>query len=591
MKTKRKILCTLALVFASFISYAQVGIGTETPEGALDIVSTDSGLVLPRVANTTSVTTPVNGMMIYDLSSHCVKVYQDGEWSNCTASTGGSVTSLDNCDSPTTTGTLENSVAASGVSFTINYSGGDGGSYSGETVNSTTVTGLTATLTAGTFSTGSGSVTYNVSGTPNNSGTANFNISLGGQTCTVSLTVNDSLTIPPELTLEEDQSYFIASIFDEDYLPYTSPTGAATTATQAADGSNEVSTIDVQGTLSTSGVTLGIPIANITGSTTLGAFSQTINVPSNLTEDGISRDVNLSWASQALTTSSTEIVITLSAIGGDLNAVKLDVNAGVGNDALGVLLAEFTYPYNNAGDTTSFSFRDISGIPDLEFGDGVHDFLYLPVTGEDGNVWLNNNLGAHYSNIHHASFNPAQQATSANDFNAYGSLYQWGRLSDGHEIINWISATASDGAEQSRETSTQSTSTTPGHDDFILQGGFAEWLDLGDQPAEDMMWQGLSGTNNPCPQGFRIPTNELTDIANAAGITNSATALASNLAFPTLGFRNNVTGELANVGTEAHYWRTVVSSVLVGIRRILTNSSDSNANGRAAGASVRCVKD
>ena len=34
-----------------FVSRAQVGIGTAAPAGVLDVTSTNSGIVLPRVAN------------------------------------------------------------------------------------------------------------------------------------------------------------------------------------------------------------------------------------------------------------------------------------------------------------------------------------------------------------------------------------------------------------------------------------------------------------------------------------------------------------------------------------------------------------
>jgi hypothetical protein len=57
-------------------------------------------------------------------------------------------------------------------------------------VSSTGVTGLTATLTAGTLASGSGSVTFAITGTPVSSGTAAFEISVGGQTCTLSMTVS-----------------------------------------------------------------------------------------------------------------------------------------------------------------------------------------------------------------------------------------------------------------------------------------------------------------------------------------------------------------------------------------------------------------
>ena len=76
-----------------------VGIGTADPEAVLDVVSTDSGFIMPRVANTAAVTAPVNGMMVYDMSSTCAKIYENGAWTDCLSS-GGSVASevVANCD-------------------------------------------------------------------------------------------------------------------------------------------------------------------------------------------------------------------------------------------------------------------------------------------------------------------------------------------------------------------------------------------------------------------------------------------------------------------------------------------------------------
>ena len=70
---------------ASFTGYAQVGIGTTDPQGALDVVSTDIGLIVPRVATTGSVTAAVNGMIVYDISAKCFKGYQDDGWADCLA--------------------------------------------------------------------------------------------------------------------------------------------------------------------------------------------------------------------------------------------------------------------------------------------------------------------------------------------------------------------------------------------------------------------------------------------------------------------------------------------------------------------------
>lgn len=104
----------------------------------------------------------------------------------------GTIDSL-GCDpeSIVVSGTLTNGVAASGVSFTIPYYGSNGGSYAGNTVSSTgIVTGLTATLLAGTFNQPNGTVTYNVTGTPSGAGSTTFAITVGNQTCNVVLTVD-----------------------------------------------------------------------------------------------------------------------------------------------------------------------------------------------------------------------------------------------------------------------------------------------------------------------------------------------------------------------------------------------------------------
>ncbi len=100
----------------------------------------------------------------------------------------GALSSL-NCGSATFAGILVSGNAASGVSFTVPFSGGNGGPHNGQTVSSTGVTGLTATLASGAFANGNGTLTYTVSGTPSGTGTAGFALNIGGQTCTVNANV------------------------------------------------------------------------------------------------------------------------------------------------------------------------------------------------------------------------------------------------------------------------------------------------------------------------------------------------------------------------------------------------------------------
>lgn len=95
-----------------------------------------------------------------------------------------------NCSSTTFSATPVSGTAFTGTA-TVPYTGGNGGAYAtGTAVASSGVTGLTATLAAGTLASGAGSVTFAITGTPASSGTATFAITVAGQSCTFSLTVN-----------------------------------------------------------------------------------------------------------------------------------------------------------------------------------------------------------------------------------------------------------------------------------------------------------------------------------------------------------------------------------------------------------------
>jgi hypothetical protein len=130
------------------------------------------------------------------------------------------------CANATTTGTLTKNVAASGASFTLPYTGATSGSaYSAVNASSTGVLGLTASLSAGTFSATSGNLTLNITGTPTSSGTASFLVNIAGKTCTLTKTVavgssiisneSNSLQIHFQnsiLSIEGDQANQIQSI-------------------------------------------------------------------------------------------------------------------------------------------------------------------------------------------------------------------------------------------------------------------------------------------------------------------------------------------------------------------------------------------
>jgi len=397
------------------------------------------------------------------------------------------------------------------------------------------------------------------------------------------------VTIPATITLGQNAKYMVASIYDTDYLPYTKPTAVAATGAKAADGTAESTVINVQGSISTTGITVYIPVT-ATGSGTLAAYSTTITVPAAMTEDGISRDLTLSWAAQAYTISTTYITTMLAAVGGTLNAKKLDINGGIGNNYLGISLGAFSYPYNNAGNTTTFSVRDIAGIPDKKFGQADnsgstthHNMLYLPVIGEDGKMWLNNNLGADYANLNNASFNLVQQATTYDDYHAYGSLLQWGRKPDGHELMNWTASEA--GTAVYGPTSTLVDE--PANSLFVTSTT-SDWR----VNSVNDLWANEASANNPCPTGYRVPTiTELSTLFTAAGITNYTTAFSSKLILTATGdHKFDDVIEFRYSGNRfTYYWTSTPYGTEIRTR-FLTNTATSITNApRTYGFPVRCI--
>ena len=75
---------TISLVFTliSSLCYSQVGIGTSDPKAALDVTSTDSGFLMPRIADHNALTFGVEqkGMMVFDLTTDSIWVWKGVSW-------------------------------------------------------------------------------------------------------------------------------------------------------------------------------------------------------------------------------------------------------------------------------------------------------------------------------------------------------------------------------------------------------------------------------------------------------------------------------------------------------------------------------
>ena len=140
-------------------------------------------------------------------------------------------------------------------------------------------------------------------------------------------------------------------------------------------------------------------------------------------------------------------------------------------------MVSFEYGIDNTGALGTYKITVLSGIVDRMYGvsDNAsntesHKFVYIPVVSPDtGKVWLNNNLGAEYADATNPNdnFNPRQQATGISDYLAYGSLFQWGRKADGHELLTRTAASNAGTVAVNGTTTTNSND--PAHANFIIE--------------------------------------------------------------------------------------------------------------------------
>ena len=178
----------------------------------------------------------------------------------------------------------------------------------------------------------------------------------------------------------------------------------------------------------------------------------------------------------------------------------------------------------------------------------THGTVYNENTGK---TWLAANLGA-------TAFPTSMTHTAA-----YGSLYQWGRLTDGHENPSSAGVGSTNGNDQPNN------------------GG--KFINLTYWTGNFGLWQGVSGTNNPCPSGFRLPTQQ--------EFENEISSLyVLNLTYGGRRYPNGASQQYA--GDRGFYWTSSVVNgerpVSLNIRNGVTTSIGNDFNG--VGMSVRCIK-
>jgi uncharacterized protein (TIGR02145 family) len=192
-----------------------------------------------------------------------------------------------------------------------------------------------------------------------------------------------------------------------------------------------------------------------------------------------------------------------------------------------------------------------------------------PTTGK---IWMDRNLGA------------SQVATSSTDAAAYGDLYQWGRRSDGHQC------------RTSATTTTLSSVDQPAHGNFIVTS--TDWRN----PANNNLWQGVNGINNPCPIGFRIPTetewnNEKNSwsscwiLQNVIAVSNFPQCVNNQtLKLSLNGKRMAHLGTLEFVNSGGCYWSSNLNGLFGRWLFVSSQNVQLVDEDRGEGIAVRCIK-
>jgi hypothetical protein len=202
------------------------------------------------------------------------------------------------------------------------------------------------------------------------------------------------------------------------------------------------------------------------------------------------------------------------------------------------------------------------------------EVTYGIIVGPSGKKWLDRNLGA------------SRLPQSVDDYQAYGDLFQWGRLADGHQLVIRTDGTDAGASGVNGVTTVHSTTDVPASSAFItaLAGNY-DWR----VTPNNNLWQGVDGINNPCPEGWRIATvAEWT----AEGITDINDGF-TKLKLTYTGYRDvsDPSGAFALTDIFGLYWSTTITNSYPNQLLFDAGSFSVIETDRGNGMACRCIRD
>ena len=535
---------TLALVLMSILASAQteydgrVGINTETPKASLEIArhtglpeTSVQGVLFPQLTTEQrgkfTKTNVAEGTMIFNLTKRCLEIFTQDDW-NCVSK--GSSTPLgvsmqvmgagwegvfqQGVDIPAGSGTHK-------VKFLIINNGAT--AWTGDLSSALTITNTPAPLPGGAPGpTGTvdidGSQNSNVTVAPGTSEVVTYTLKGKPQPGSIKArlevgiyAVEQNYSIGVGFAEFQDHSIYVFSWKEDNSVQGPRP------ANQTYQGKIDNSEYKIP---------VKIPYKNGDGRE-FGEFTKTVTIGTGanqrnlkLTIPGGKLHQNTNPNLYNVITGTLEVLEPTPYLAPLLEAGSADEEIA----SIPVQLTSATAPFNLKVIATG-------GVKDKQYnyltagvaGRYDHRFVYSKVMVYDQQVWLDKNLGAYYADATRFGVfgnDQTYERRSPNDgidYRGLGSVFQWGRVADGHELVDWITTQPRPhgGAGEFKYTS-------------LGQFPSGTTTDAWKRYDQTEYNANVSGYTDPCPSGWHTPTE--TDIEqlllSVNGTTGSATFMS-----------------------------------------------------------------